>query len=92
MFVAFFNTLHVCTLLQIVTDVHLFQEKKTLRHVENMIMMFNNAGFSDNDYLSLRMLLLPQAAIFTMRYFYGSTYCYINDAVTSLCNNFSIAQ
>jgi len=58
--------------------------------VENVTMMFNHAVFSDNAYLSLRMLLLTQAAIFTMRYFYGSTYCYINDAVTSLCNNFSI--
>ena len=54
--------------------------KKTLRHVENMIMMFNNAGFSDNDYLSFRMRLLAQAAIFTMRYFYGRL------------NNFSITQ
>ena len=42
-----FNTSHVCTLLQIVTDVHLFQVKTT-RHVENEIMMFNHAGFSDN--------------------------------------------
>jgi len=38
------------------------------------------------------MRLLPQAAIFTMRYVYGSTNWYIHDAVTSLCNNFSIAQ
>ena len=29
-----------------VIDVHLFQEK-TPRHVENVIMMFNHAGFSD---------------------------------------------
>jgi len=36
---------------------------------------------------SFRMRLLPQAAIFTMSYFYGSTYCYINDAVTSHGNN-----
>ena len=42
--------------------------------------------------ISFRMRLLPQAAIFTMRYFYGSTYCYINDAVTTLCNNFSTTQ
>jgi len=35
--------LHMCTLLQIVTDVHLVQE--TLRHVENKIMMLNH-GFS----------------------------------------------
>jgi len=82
-----FNT-YVCTLLQLFTDVHLFQEKNTLRHVENVIMMFNNAGFSDNVYLSFRMRLLAQAAVFTMRYFNG----YINDAVTSLGNNFSITQ
>ena len=37
--------------------------------MENVIMMFNHAGFSDNVYLSFR--ILPQAAIFTMRYFYG---------------------
>ena len=56
--------------------------------MENVIMMFNNAGFSDNVYLSFRMRLLAQAAVFTMRYFNG----YINDAVTSLGNNFSITQ
>jgi len=34
-------------ILQIVTDVHLFQEKTTTpRH--DVIMMFNHAGFSDN--------------------------------------------
>jgi len=54
--------------------------------------MFVHAGCSDNAYLSFRMHLLAQAAIFTTLYFYGSTYCYINDAVTSLCNNFSITQ
>ena len=41
-------------------------------------------------YLSMR--LLAQAAVFTMRYFYGSTYSYLIDAVTSLNNNFSITQ
>jgi len=51
-----------------------------MRHMENVIMMFNHAGFSDNAYLSFRMHLLPQAAIFM-----EVTYCYINDAVTSLC-------
>jgi len=50
--------------------------------------MFNHAGFSDIVYLSFRMLLLAQVAVFTMRYIYG----YINDAVTSLDNNFSITQ
>jgi len=34
------------------------------------------------------MRLLAQAAVFTMRYFYR----YINNAVTSLVNNFSITQ
>jgi len=42
--------------------------------------------------LSFRMRLLAQAAIFTMRYLYGSTYSYIIDAVTSLGNNFSNTQ
>ena len=42
--------------------------------------------------LSFRMRLLTQAAIFTMRYLYGRLYSYINDAVTSLSNNFSITQ
>ena len=56
------------------------------------IKMFNHVGFSDNAYLSFRVRLLAQAAIFTMRYFYGSTYSYINDAVTTLGNNFSITQ
>jgi len=55
-------------------------------------MVFNHAGFSDNAYLYLRMRLLAKASIFTMRYFYGSTYSYIIDAVTSLNNNFSITQ
>jgi len=55
-------------------------------------MMFNHACFSDNAYLYLRMRLLAQAAIFTMLYFYGSTYSYIMDTVTSLNNNFSITQ
>jgi len=54
--------------------------------VENVIMMFNHAGFSDKVYLSFRMRLLARAAVFTMRNFYG----YINDTVTSLGNNFSI--
>jgi len=45
MFVAFLTLcMYVPTLLQIVTDVHLFQEK----NVENVIMMFNHSGFSDN--------------------------------------------
>jgi len=63
-FVAFLTL--VCTLHQIVTDVHLFQEKKPQRHmenfylfqekkpqrhVENVIIMFNHAGFSDNSLL-----------------------------------------
>jgi len=43
-------------------------------------------------YLYVRKRLLTQAAIFTMRYFYGSTYSYIIDAVTSLNSNFSITQ
>jgi len=34
--------------------------------------------------LSFRVHLLAQDAIFTMRYFYGRLYSYINDAVTSL--------
>jgi len=38
--------------------------------------------------LSFRMGLLAQAAIFTMRYFYGRLQSYIDDAVTSLSNNF----
>jgi len=42
--------------------------------------------------LSFRMRLLAQAANFKMRYFYGRLYNYINDAVTSLSNNFSITQ
>jgi len=42
--------------------------------------------------LSFRMRLLAQAAIFTMRYFDGTLYSYINDAVTPLSNNFSITQ
>ena len=54
--------------------------------------MFNHAGLSDNDYLYLRMHVLAQAAIFKMRYSYGSTYSYIIDAVTSLNNNFSVIQ
>ena len=73
-------------------DVHLFKEKKTPRHMEKMIMMFNHAGFSDNAYLYLRMRLLVQAAIFTMRNFYVTIYSYIIDAVTSFNNNFSITQ
>jgi len=36
-------------------------------------MMFNHADFSDNAYVYLRMRLLAQTAILTMRYFYGST-------------------
>ena len=55
-------------------------------------MMFNQAGFSDNAYIYLRMRLLTQVAIFTMRYFYGSTYSYIIVAVTSLNINFSMTQ
>ena len=42
--------------------------------------------------LSFRMRLLAQAAIFTIRYFYVKLYSYINDAVISFCNNFSITQ
>ena len=42
--------------------------------------------------LSFGMHLLAQAAIFTMRYFYGRLYSYINDTVTSLSNNFSTTQ
>ena len=42
--------------------------------------------------LYIRMRLLAQPAIFTMRYFYSRLYSYINDAVTSLSNNFSIIQ
>jgi len=42
--------------------------------------------------LSYRMRLLTQAAILTMRYLYGRLYSYINDAVTSLSNYFSITQ
>ena len=42
--------------------------------------------------LSFRMRLLTQAAIFIMRYFYGRLYRYINDAVNSLSNKFSITQ
>ena len=42
--------------------------------------------------LSFSMRLLAQAAIFTMGYFYGRLYSYINDAVTSLSINFSITQ
>ena len=34
--------------------------------------------------LSFRMRLPAAAAIFTMHYFYGRLYSYINDAVTSL--------
>jgi len=60
--------------------------------VENVLMMFNHACFSDNAYLYMRMRLLAQAAIFTMLYFYGSTYSHIMDTVTSLNNNFSITQ
>jgi len=60
--------------------------------MEKMIMMFNHAGFSDNAYLYLRMRLLVQAAIFTMRNFYVTIYSYIIDAVTSFNNNFSITQ
>jgi len=56
--------------------------------MEKVFMMFNHAGFSDNVYLSFRMRLLAQAAVLTMRYFYG----YINDVVTSLVKNFSITQ
>ena len=41
------NTLHVCTLLQIFTDVFCFK-KKTPRHVENVIMMFTHVVFSYN--------------------------------------------
>jgi len=41
-------------------------------------------------YLTSNSLAL--AAIFTMRYFYGRLYGYINNAVTSLSNNFSITQ
>ena len=64
-----FNTLHVCTLLQIVTDVHLFLEKKTQRHVENVIMMFNHTGFSDNAYL-----LFENASTGTGCYFYNALF------------------
>jgi len=60
--------------------------------MENVIMMFNHAGFSDNAYLYLRMRLLAQTAIFTTCYYHGSTYSYIIDTVTSLNNNFSITQ
>ena len=49
------------------------KKKTTQRHVENVIMMFNHADFSDNAYVYLRMRLLAQTAILTMRYFYGST-------------------
>jgi len=45
--------------------------------MENVIMMFNHAGFSDNACLYLRMRLLAQTAIFTRCYYYGSTYSYI---------------
>jgi len=57
-----------------------------LRHVENVIMMFNHAGFSDNAYLSFRThrLLYLQCASFMVGH------SYINDAVTCLGNNFSI--
>ena len=54
--------------------------------MEKVIMMFNHAGFS------FRMRLLAHAAIFTMRYFHSRLYSYINDAFTSLNNNFSITQ
>ena len=43
--------------------------------------------FLDNAYLPFKMHLLAQAAVFTMRYVYGSACSYINDAVTSLGNN-----
>ena len=43
--------------------------------------------FLDNAYLPFRMCLLAQAAVFTMRYFYGSACSKINDTVTSLGNN-----
>jgi len=56
--------------------------------MENVIMMFNHAGFSDNACLYLRMRLLAQTAIFTRCYYYGSTYSYIIDTVTSLNKNF----
>jgi len=38
------------------------------------------------------MRLLAKAVIFIMRFYYGSPYSYIIDAVTSLNNKFYIAQ
>ena len=47
--------------------------------------------FLDNAYLPYRMCLLAQAAVFTMRYFYGSACSNINDTVISLGNKFTMA-
>ena len=68
-------------------------KKKPPRHVENVIMMFNQAGFSDNANLSLKMHLLAQAAFLQCAIFMvAHVYSYINDAVTFLNNNFSITH
>jgi len=65
-------------------------KKKPPRHVENVIMMFYQAGFSDNalfECVYSRRLLFLQCAIYMV-----ASYSYMIDAVTSLSNNFSITQ
>jgi len=55
---------------------------------EKLGMMYGrDVKVPNNAYLPFRMCLLAQAAVFTMRYFYGSACSYINGTVTSFGKN-----